>query len=86
MDAKITMSFNEQVIAQAKAYAKENNLSLSRLTEFLLSKVVSGTYKTIDELPVSDWVAMVAEGEAEYVRKPAKKSIKREFYERKGKK
>jgi hypothetical protein len=41
MDAKITLSFDKNVIEKAKAYAEENNISLSRLTEFLLSKVTS---------------------------------------------
>jgi hypothetical protein len=33
MDAKITLAFDEQVIKEAKAFAKRNNVSLSRLTE-----------------------------------------------------
>jgi len=85
MDSKITMSFDEGVIAKAKAYAKENNISLSRLTEFLLAKVVSGTYASIDQLPVSDWVQAVAEGEAKYVRKNSKQNVKKEYFESKGK-
>jgi len=85
MDSKITLSFNESVIIEAKAYAKEHNISLSRLTEFLLAKVVSGSYRSIDELPVSDWVTQVAEGEAKYVRKSPKKSIKNEYFDSKGK-
>ena len=39
MDAKITLSFDESVINKAKRFASEQNISLSRLTEFLLSKV-----------------------------------------------
>ena len=41
MDSKITLSFDQQVIEQAKEFAAANNISLSRLTEFLLSKVIS---------------------------------------------
>jgi len=85
MDSKITMSFDEGVIAKAKAYAKENNISLSRLTEFLLAKVVSGTYASIDQLPVSDWVQAVAEGETKYVRKNSKQNVKKEYFQSKGK-
>ena len=39
MDSKVTLSFDAGVIAKAKAFAEANNISLSRLTEFLLSKV-----------------------------------------------
>ncbi|MDX9750911.1 MAG: DUF6364 family protein [Flavobacteriales bacterium] len=80
MDAKVTLSFNEQVIAQAKAFAEEHNISLSRLTEFLLSKAVSKKYRSIDELPVSEWVNMVSEGQATYVRKNAR-SVKKDYLE-----
>ncbi len=84
MDSKITLSFDEQVIASAKEYAKANNISLSRLTEFLLSKVTAKSYPSIDELPVSDWVNMVSEGKVEYVRKPrSSKDRKAEYRSRK---
>lgn len=84
MDAKITLSFNEDVIRRAKRFADKNNISLSRLAEFLLSKVTNSNYKSLDELPVSDWVNMVSEGEVEYVRKPRNsKQLKREYYNRK---
>ena len=86
MDAKITISFNEDVIRKAKKFADDNNISLSRLAEFLLSKVTSNTYKSLDDLPVSDWVNMVAEGEMEYIRTPrSRKEVKKEYYH-KGKK
>ncbi len=84
MDAKITLSFNEDVIRKAKRFANENNISLSRLAEFLLSKVTSSTYKSLDDLPVSDWVQMVSEGEVQYVRKPhTNKQLRKEYHNRK---
>ena len=87
MDAKITLSFDDQVIEQAKKFAEDNNISLSRLTEFLLSKVVSKNYKSLDDMPVADWVGMLAEGDVEYVRMPSnRKKMKDEFYESKKKK
>ena len=79
MDSKITLSFDEQVITQAKSFAEQNNISLSRLVEFMLSKVVDKRYRSLDELPVSDWVHQVAEGEATYVRKNAAKSVKKDY-------
>ncbi len=81
MDAKITLSFNEGVIQKAKKFADDNNISLSRLTEFLLSKVTSSSYKSLDELPVSEWVSMLSEGKVEYVRTPSsRKQMKKEYY------
>ena len=86
MDAKITLSFDQDVIAKAKKYAEKNNISLSRLTEFLLSKVTNANYPSIDELPVSDWVNMISEGEVEYQRAPrSNKQLKKEYYDKKGK-
>jgi hypothetical protein len=80
MDAKITLSFDEAIINKAKQFADAQNVSLSRLTEFLYSRIVSGHYKSLEDLPVSDWVSMVAEGAAEYKTKPRKrKDLKNEF-------
>lgn len=86
MDSKITLSFDESVIVKAKAFAEANNISLSRLVEFMLSKVTDKRYRSIDELPVSDWVNAVAEGEAEYVRKNASQSVKKEYLATRGRK
>ena len=81
MDAKITLSFNKSVIQKAKKFAEENNISLSRLTEFLLTKVTSESHKSIDELPVSDWIAQVSEGKIDYVRSSrSRKTMRKEFY------
>lgn len=80
MDAKITLSFNKTVIEQAKKYADDNNISLSRLTEFLLSKVTSKKHKSLEDLPISDWVSVVAEGAVEYQTKSRKnKDLKNEY-------
>jgi hypothetical protein len=81
MDSKVTLSFDEGVIAKAKAFAEANNISLSRLTEFLLSKVADKKYRSLDELPVSDWVSQVSEGEVEYIRKNSRKSVKKDYLE-----
>jgi len=81
MDAKITLSFNEAVALKAKKYAEKNNVSLSRLVEFLLDKVTSPGYSSFEEFPVSDWVSQVAEGAATYQTKPrTRKSLKKEYY------
>lgn len=85
MDSKITLSFDESVIAKAKNYAENNNISLSRLIEFLLKKITSSNYETMEDFPISDWVFQVAEGEAEYhtSKKRTRKQVKDEFFKSK---
>jgi hypothetical protein len=78
MDSKLTLHFNQDVIEKAKAFASANNISLSRLTEFLYRQITSGNYKTMDDFPVADWVNQVSEGEATYVKR-SRKGLKDEF-------
>ncbi len=80
MDTKITLSFDGDVISKAKKFADANNVSLSRLTEFLYSKITSGTYQQLEDLPVADWVLQVAEGEVKYhTKKRNRQSLKSEY-------
>lgn len=79
MDTKLTLNFDQGVINKAKDFAAENNISLSRLTEFLYRKITSGSYRNLEELPISDWVHQVSEGEAKY-KKRSRKASKDEFY------
>ena len=80
MDTKLTLSFDAGVAERAKAFAEANNISLSRLIEFMLNKVTDKRYRSLDELPVSDWVSQVAEGEATYVRKNAAvRNVKKDY-------
>jgi hypothetical protein len=84
MDAKITLSFDEEVIQKAKLFAEKQNISLSRLTEHLLRKIISGHYTDLEDLPVADWVNMVSEGEVEYkTPKRSNKKLKEEFFAKK---
>lgn len=84
MDAKITLSFDKDIIEQAKTFAASQDISLSRLTEFLYRQITSGNYKSLEELPVADWVNMIAEGEVEYKTKQrSRKSLKHEFLSKK---
>ena len=82
MDNKITLSFDESVIARAKKYAENNNISLSRLIEFLLNKVTSANYSSLEDFPISDWVMQVAEGNAVYETKAkrSRKAAKAEYF------
>lgn len=80
MDAKITLSFDKEVIIKAKKFAEAQNISLSRMMEFLLRQITSGNYRNLEELPVSDWVNKLAEGKAHYLTRPkSRKDLKREF-------
>ncbi len=83
MDAKITLSFDESIIKKAKAYADKQNISLSRLMEVLLDKITSNNYKTLEDMPISNWVSEVAEGNSIYNHKPKnRKQLKKDFFEK----
>ena len=84
MDAKVTLSFNQEVINKAKRFADANNISLSRMIEYLLQKVTSSNYNSLEDFPISDWVHQIAEGEAVYqTKQKTRKSTKAEFYKSK---
>ena len=81
MDAKITLSFDADVIEKAKKYAIDNHLSVSRLVEFLLQKITTTGYHSLEDYPIAEWVQQVAEGEATYqTKKRSNKSLKDEFF------
>ena len=81
MDAKITLSFDDEIIEKAKRFADANNISLSRLTEFLYRKITLKQYKSLEELPISEWVGMVSEGAVEYQTKAkSRKALKQEYF------
>jgi len=81
MDAKITLSFDEKVIARAKKFAEDNNISLSRLTEYLYSKITHGQYQHLEEIPIADWVNLLAEGKVEYQTKSrGRKALKNAYF------
>jgi len=80
MDAKITLSFDKQVVEQAKAFADSHHISLSRLTEFIYRQLTAKSYENLEELPIPDWVNMLAEGQVEYQRAPrSRKAMKNEY-------
>lgn len=84
MDAKLTLSLDHDVINNAKLFAEKNNISLSRLTEFLYLKLAENSYSNLEELPISDWVMMVAEGQATYKTKPkSSKKLRSEYFDSK---
>jgi len=81
MDSKVTLSFDEEVIRNAKEYAASQNISLSRLVEFLLRKTTMKQYSSMEDYPIADWVRQVSEGPVEYqTRKKTRKDLKDEFF------
>lgn len=84
MDAKITLSFDATVINKARRYAEDNNISLSRLIEFILDMVTSKSYPSLEDFPISEWVNMVGEGKAIYQTKHRNnKELKSEYFQAK---
>lgn len=80
-DTKVTLSFNKEVAEKAKEYAASQNISLSRLVEFLLNKTITGQYSSLEDFPIAPWVQEVSEGPGEYrIKKRTRKSTKDEYY------
>ena len=86
MDAKLTLSFDEEIIAQGKKFAEDKGISMSRLTEYLFKRITTQpkNYASLDDIPVSDFIWELQEPQVEYVR--TTKSLKKEYYEAKSKK
>ncbi len=81
MDAKVTLSFDEAIVSRAKRFAEKNNISLSRLVEFLLQKTTAENYAELENLPISEWVSIVSEGEAVYqTKKRGRRAIRSAYY------
>lgn len=81
MDAKVTLSFDQSVVNKAKLYAERNNISLSRLVEFLLQKTTSNNYTSFEDMPIADWVNQLSEGGAVYqTKKKPRKAAKAEYF------
>jgi len=80
-DAKVTLSFDREVIQKAKTFAEAHDISLSRLLEYLLRKATSEDYQELEDLPIADWVNEVADGKAVYLTHPkSRKKQKKEFF------
>lgn len=81
MDVKVTLSFDENIITRAKKFASAKGLSLSRLTEILLSKAMNTNAYSLEDYPIAQWVTEVSEPEAQYVtKKRSNKALKSEYY------
>jgi Family of unknown function (DUF6364) len=83
MDAKLTLSFDKEIIADAKKFAEDKGISVSRLTEYLYRRITTQpkNYTSIDDIPVSDFIWQLNEPYAEYITtKKSSKAIRAEYY------
>ncbi len=69
MDSKLTLKLNEIVIERAKEYAKENNISLSRMIESYLQAVTIRKKNKIKISPLVESLTGVIELEKMDYRK-----------------
>lgn len=69
MDTKLTLKLNDSVIEQAKQYAKENNISLSRLIENYLQAITERKNKEIKISPLVESLTGVIQFEEKDYRK-----------------
>ena len=61
MDAKITLKFDQQVVEDAKKYAKKQNRSLSRIVEsYLQSLTINDVNSNKEEIIISNFVKSMA--------------------------
>lgn len=60
MNAKLTLSLDKEVIEQAKAYAKERGISLSKMLENYLKVITSKEPKDKKEIEISPFVKSLA--------------------------
>lgn len=69
MDSKLTLKLNESVIEKAKQYAKENNISLSRMIESYLQAITARKNNRIKTSPLVESLTGVIELEKKDYRK-----------------
>ena len=60
MDTKLTLKLNQQIIENAKKYASDKKLSLSRIIESYLQSLTSEENK--DEFEISPFIKSIATG------------------------
>lgn len=71
MDKKLTLSLNQDIIREAKVYAKENNVSLSKLIENYLAALTRKRSKKIRITPLVKSLSGVVELPKDFDEKEA---------------
>lgn len=69
MDSKLTLKLNVSVIEQAKKYAKDNNISLSRMIENYLQAITERENKEIKISPLVESLTGVIQFDEKDYRK-----------------
>lgn len=62
MDSKLTLKLDKNIIEKAKEYAKEHQISLSRLIESYLSSLLISSDKKEDKIEISPFVKSIFTG------------------------
>jgi len=65
MDTKLTLKLDNSIIEMAKSYAKDNNISLSRLIENYLQAITIKKKKKIQISPLVESLTGVIESKAD---------------------
>ena len=66
MDAKLTLKLDNSIIERAKIYAKENNISLSKLIENYLQAVTISKKEKVEISPLVESLTGVINLEEDY--------------------
>lgn len=61
MDKKLTLSLDESVIENAKLFAKQNKISLSKLIEGYLKSIVDNKTKNVEITPLVESLSGVVQ-------------------------
>ncbi len=79
MNAKLTLSLDKEIIERAKAYAKEQGTSVSKMVENFIKMTTSKTRdKEVKEIEISDFVKSLA---MPGMKHRTDKQVKEEYYE-----
>jgi len=79
MDSKLTLSLDKSVIAQAKIYAKSQNMSLSKLIEMYLKFVTKEEVPKIEISPIVEELTGVIELEDENYKQAYKDYLAKKY-------
>lgn len=79
MDSKLTLSLDKSVIAQAKIYAKSQNMSLSKLIEMYLKFVTKEEVSKIEISPIVEELTGVIELEDENYKQAYKDYLAKKY-------
>lgn len=81
MDAKLTLSFNKDVIAAGKTLAEQTGISLSRIVEHLIERATRQKYASIEDMPIADWIKEISEGPVSYGSRKTSRELRQEWAE-----